>query len=119
MFKIFEAIYYKIISANKVAKIVGVNFGSNCRFGSKSFGSEPYLIYIGDNFRTSSGVKFITHDGSVHVLRNLYKELRDIDLFKKIEIHNNVFIGLDCIILPGTKIGDNVIVGAGVLFEVN
>jgi len=106
-------IYYKFLSANSVAKKEGVIFGENCHFGSKNFGSEPYLIEIGDNFKTSSGVSYITHDGSVHVLRNKYKELDKIDLFGKIKIGNNVFIGLNCIILPSTVIEDNVIIGAG------
>jgi len=108
-----KLIYYKFLSANSVAKKEGVVFGKNCQFGSKNFGSEPYLIEVGDNFKTSSGVSYITHDGSVHVLRNKYKELEKIDLFGKITIGNNVFIGLNCIILPGTVIEDNVIVGAG------
>jgi len=106
-------LYFKLISANKVAKILGVKYGDNCHFGTKNFGSEPYLIEIGNDFKTSSGVQFITHDGSVHVLRNLYSDLRNIDLFGKIIIGNNVFVGFNAIILPGTIIGDNVIVGAG------
>lgn len=118
---IIEAVYYKLIHPNKVAKQVGVNFGNNCKFRTKRFGSEPYLIYIGDNFSTSSGVTFITHDGAVEVLRNAYTELKNIDLFQTIEIKDNVFIGLNAIILPGTKIGSNVIVGAGsvVIGELN
>jgi len=110
---VINYIYMKILSPNKVAELVGVNFGKNCKFMTKSFGSEPFLIHIGDNFATSSGVVFITHDGAVNVLRNIYDDLKNIDLFNTIEIGNNVFIGLNTIILPGTRIGDNVIVGAG------
>jgi len=113
MKNLFLTIYYKLISANKVALKVGVKFGKNCHFGSKYFGSEPYLIEIGNDFKTSANVKYITHDGSVNVLRNLYPELKDIDLFAKIKIGNNVFLGLDVVVLPGTIIEDNVIVGAG------
>lgn len=110
---LFNLIYYKLIHPNKVAKKLGVNFGHNCKFRTKRFGSEPYLIFIGDNFSTSSGVSFITHDGAVEVLRNKYSELKNIDLIKTIEIKDNVFIGMNAIILPGTKIGSNVIIGAG------
>lgn len=35
------------------------------------------------------------------------------DLFGRIEIGNNCFIGARCIIMPGVTIGDNCIVGAG------
>jgi len=108
-----KKIFLKIKSSNEVAKILGVQFGKNCKFGSKNFGSEPYLIKIGDNFYSSSKVQFITHDGSVNVLRNLYPELHDIDYFSPIIIGNNVFIGYGAIILPGSIIEDNVIVGAG------
>jgi maltose O-acetyltransferase len=31
---------------------------------------------------------------------------------QKVTIGNNVFIGVDCVILPGVTIGDNVIIGA-------
>jgi acetyltransferase-like isoleucine patch superfamily enzyme len=111
--RIIKEIYYKFISANKVAQLEGVKFGKNCYFRTKQFGSEPYLIEIGDNFKTAGRVNFITHDGSVHVLRNIYPEYKDIDSFEKIKIANNVFIGYGAVILPGTVIEDNVIVGAG------
>lgn len=116
MFKLknkFKSLYYSLISANKVAKLEGVKFGKNPYFRTKQFGSEPYLIEVGDNFKTAGKVNFITHDGGVHVLRNIYSEYKDIDSFEKIKIGNNVFIGYGAIILPGTIIEDNVIVGAG------
>jgi acetyltransferase-like isoleucine patch superfamily enzyme len=108
-----KLIYFKILSANKVAKLKGVHFGKNCKFLTKNFGSEAYLIYIGDDFYSSSNVRFITHDGSVNVLRNLYDKYKNIDLFAPIIIGNNVFIGNGVTILPGTTIEDNVIIGAG------
>lgn len=109
---ILKLIYLNILSPNKVAEISGVKFGKNCRFHTKSFGSEPFLVNIGDNFYTSKGVNFITHDGSVNVLRNLYPEYNEVDLFGPIQIGDNVFIGINSTILPNTLIGDNVIVGA-------
>jgi len=116
---LFKYIYLRLISANKVAKVLGVKYGNNCHFGTKNFGSEPYLIEIGDNFKTSYGVQFITHDGAVHVLRNKFDELKDIDLFAKIIIGNNVFLGLNSIILQGTIIGNDVIIGAGSVVKGN
>lgn len=110
---IIKNIYYKLINPNKVAKISGVQFGVNCNFGTKQFGSEPYMIKIGDNFYSSTNVQFITHDGSVNVVRNMYEQYKNIDLLAPIIIGNNVFIGYGVIVLPGTMIGDNVIVGAG------
>jgi acetyltransferase-like isoleucine patch superfamily enzyme len=92
------------------AKLMGVKFGMHCRFiGRNNFGSEPYLIRLGDYVSITSS-NFITHDGGVWVFRN---EEPDIDIVKPIVIGNNVFIGINCTILPGVKIGDNTVVGAG------
>lgn len=105
----------RIIRYVKIKKLIrqGLKIGKNCVISSFSFGTEPYLITIGDNCRITAGVKFITHDGSLWVLRNLKRELKDIDMFGKIQIGNNVNIGNHSIIMPGVTIGDNVIIGAG------
>ncbi|MDO4893230.1 MAG: DapH/DapD/GlmU-related protein [Eubacteriales bacterium] len=47
----------------------------------------------------------------MHVIRQ-YKGI-PVDLFGTIEIGNNVFIGMNTIVLPGVKIGNNVVIGAG------
>lgn len=92
---------------------IGIKIGQKCEiYSDVSFGSEPYLISIGDHVRITQGVRFVTHDGGVWVVRELYKE-HDIDLFGNIEIGNNVHIGLNTIIMPGVKIGSNVIIGCG------
>ena len=92
------------------ARKMGVKTGNNCRFYSTNFSTEPYLIEIGDHVTITNGVQFITHDGGVWVFREKYS---DIDLFGAIKIGNNVFIGLNSIILPNTTISDNCIVAAG------
>ncbi|MCD9546745.1 hypothetical protein GLP24_18075 [Photobacterium carnosum] len=115
--KIYNKIYRVLASPNNYAKKSGVKFGRNVQLNTKSFGSEPYLITIGDNLYTSSNVTFITHDGSVNVLRNLYQECKNVDLIKPITIGDNVFLGFGVSILPGSIIGDNVIVGANSLVK--
>lgn len=91
----------------------GIIIGENCEiYKNVSFGSEPYLIEIGNHVRLTSGVQFITHDGGVWVLRYLYDN-EEIDYFSKIKIGNNVHIGINTIIMPGVNIGNNVIVGCG------
>ncbi|MFA0182027.1 hypothetical protein OAW_01815 [Vibrio cyclitrophicus ZF170] len=118
--KIYRKIQSKLLSANELARMKGVNVGINCQLNKQvSFGSEPYLITLGNDFYCSAGVQFITHDGSVNVLRNLHPELKDVDLFGKITVGNNVFIGYNVIILPNSHIGDNVIVGAGAIVRGN
>lgn len=97
------------------AKYLGVNVGLDCRFlgiSKSTFGSEPYLISIGNHVTLTGGIRFITHDGGVWVLREKYPK---IDCFGKITIGNNVFIGLNSVIMPNSIIGDNIVIGAGSL----
>lgn len=53
-------------------------------------------------------VKFIIHDGGTLLYR--YFEL-DLEITKPIAIGDNVYIGNNAIILPGVKIGNNVVIG--------
>lgn len=110
-------IYCRIKHINKAEYALvtgGGKLGQNCEiYSSVVFGSEPYLIEIGNNCRITEGVKFVTHDGGLWVLRNLYPELKNADYFGKIKIGNNVHIGWNSIIMPGVEIGENSIVGCG------
>lgn len=88
----------------------GLKIGSDCRLvGNVDFGSEPFLITIGDHVSITNS-QFITHDGGVWIFR---KKNPKIDVFKKVNIGSNVFIGANCIIMLGAIIEDNVVVGAG------
>lgn len=98
--------------ADAVAR--GLMIGTGCEIlNDWDFGSEPYLVTIGNNVRIASGVKIVTHDGGVWTLRHLYPELSEIDRFGRVIINDNCHIGLNAIILPGVTIGSNCIVGAG------
>ena len=105
---LYHFIYF--FNKNLFVNFIGVNFGKNCRFYTRYFGSEPYLISFGNNVIVSDNVKFITHDGSYALLN---KQNQRRYFISEINIGNNVFIGSSSIILPGTNIGDNVIIGAG------
>lgn len=95
-------------------KKLGGKIGSDCEIAPDvEFGSEPYLISIGNHVRLTKGVKFITHDGGTWVLRGL--GIENIDIFGPITIGNNVNIGWNAIILPNVSIGDNCIIGAGAI----
>ena len=49
----------------------GVKIGNNCKiFKSANFGSEPYLVSLGNHVRVNIGVQFVTHDGGYWVLRD-------------------------------------------------
>lgn len=78
------------------------------------FDANDYsLISIGDATTISSDVVFLTHDYSIS------KGLKTIDaklsgrFLKPISVGSNSFIGMRTILLPGTELGNNVIVGAG------
>lgn len=91
----------------------GLRIGVGCEiYKDVSFGSEPYLVEIGNHVRITQGCKFVTHDGGVWVLREL-KSNPNLDLFGKIKVGNNVHIGLNTIVMPGVTIGDNCIIGCG------
>lgn len=97
------------LSDEKYARSIGVTIGKQCSIATRYFGSEPYLIVIGDNVQITNNVRFANH-GAGWVLRRKYPEF---DCFGKIVIGNNVYIGNNSMIMPGVVISDNVIVGAG------
>lgn len=108
-----NAIKRRLIGEEKYARSLGVKIGKGCEiYSGIIWGSEPYLIKIGNNVRITQGCKFVTHDGGLWVLRRKYKK-PNIDKFGKITIGNNVHIGWNSIIMPGVKIGNNVVIGCG------
>ncbi len=106
---------FEVYNVN-LARKRGVTVGNHCRFISISagtFSTEPYLIEIGNHVSVTNPT-FITHDGAVWIFRNEHPE---IDLFGKIKIGNNVFVGYGVTFLPGSEIGDNSIVAAGAVVK--
>jgi acetyltransferase-like isoleucine patch superfamily enzyme len=95
------------------ARSLGVRIGRDCHFYGTDigmFGSDPYLITIGDNVHITKGVTFITHDGGTLILR---KDVPDLELTAPILVGNDVYIGVNAIILAGVTIGNRCIIGAG------
>ncbi|MFA5423822.1 MAG: DapH/DapD/GlmU-related protein [Phycisphaerae bacterium] len=68
----------------------------------------PDRIHIGKNTLVASRVTILAHE---HVKRD--PENRFIPFMADTYIGENCFIGISAIILPGVKIGDHVIIGAG------
>lgn len=102
-------------SAVVYARTLGVKIGDNCKLVALqggTFGTEPYLVRLGNHVEVSYDVRFITHDGGVWVGRT---EHPDLDVMNTIEVGDNVFIGARSIILPGSRIGHNCVIGAGSL----
>ena len=128
MINLFLSVYNKIKDTIRVkqdpvayARSIGVQIGERVKLisikpGYATFGSEPFLIRIGDEVTIAGGVQFITHDGGVWVFNSKVNEATDpdnIDVCGPISIGNNVFVGYGVILMPNTRIGDNVVIGAG------
>lgn len=100
----------------EVAREAGMKIGQGCRLFSFNVFSEPYLVELGNNVIVSGLVKFITHDGAVHVQKGMPENL--VGHFGRIRVGSYTFIGMDATIMPNVEIGSNCIVGAGaVVFE--
>lgn len=87
----------------------GAKVGDHCRIQTRSLGSEPYLIEIGNHVCVSAGVIFHTHDGGTWVFR---EEVPEVSAFGKIIIEDNCLIGRNVQLLPNIRIGKNSIIGA-------
>lgn len=94
-----------------VARRYGAKIGKRCKIFSVNFGTEPYLVSIGDRSEVASNVAFLTHDDGIWVLGN-QKRFKGTK-FGPIIIHDNCYIGYNSIILPNVEIGPDSIVGAG------
>lgn len=86
--------------------------GKNVYFYSRIFPPDPKLLRIHNNVCIATNVRFLGHDRCDIVLSGLYGKQYG-KKYDCIEIEDNVFIGSDCIVLPGVKIGRNTIIGAG------
>jgi len=118
--QLLRRLHDKLLAAYRIrwarvafARSVGVQIGQDCRIlglRRETFGSEPYLVKIGDHVTITAGVRFITHDGGVWVFRD---RAPDVDVFRPIVVGNNVFIGINSTLMPGVTVGDNCVIGAG------
>ena len=86
--------------------------GDDCYIAEHIWGQESYLISVGSNVWITSGVQMINHDASVQVVQKAIG-YHGIDKVGVIRIGDNVFIGNNCVLLPGIEIGNNCIIGAG------
>ena len=93
----------------------GINIGKGCRFYRPSSMiidiSRPCQLSIGNYCKITAGVVILAHDYSRSVLRRVYGEV--IGEAKHTIIGDNVFIGMNALVLMGANIGNNCIIGAG------
>jgi len=98
-----------IIVAREKGKIhIGNNVGIS---GATIYSKEA--IHIGDYTNIGGNVKILDHD--FHPIEAEARKMNNMSMVvkKPIIIGENVFIGCNSIILKGTEIGDNSVIGAG------
>lgn len=83
--------------------------GNNCRINGACIHAEKRVI-IGNNCVIASGVTIIDSNG--HEI-NSHNRTKGRDNPAPIEIGNNVWVGINSVILKGTKLGDNCVISAG------
>lgn len=99
----------------------GIDIGENVTFYEPNTNyvdvQKPWMVTIGNNVEITRGVVIITHDYAWSVIKQVTGEI--IGNRGKVTIGNNVFIGMNTVILKGVTIGDNVIIGANTLVNKN
>jgi len=95
----------------------GCEIGENTKFINpvNTYVDEQYASYIsiGNKCCITAGVTILAHDWSVCVVAEKYGQM--LPGQRKTIIGNNVFIGMNSMILSGTVVEDNVIIGAGAI----
>ncbi len=91
-------------------RTAGMRIGTGCKIYSDFNTTEPWLVSIGDRVGIAGGVKLITHDGAAFRLRNRRPMLQSLG---QVSIGDDVFIGENALLLPGTHIGRGSIIGPG------
>ncbi|WP_295067293.1 DapH/DapD/GlmU-related protein [Ruminococcus sp.] len=115
----YEIRYYfskfksKILKNNKEVisdffRKYGMTVGKGCNICCNIMTTEPFLVEIGNNVTISGDVILITHDNSISKVDN-----KCPNIYGKIKIGNNCFIGQRSTLLYGVTLVDNVIVAAG------
>lgn len=100
--QIIRFIYYSYLRMNgvEIGKNVFISLGAKI---DTQFGN----IIIGDNAHITSGCVLLAHDGAIKQMKP------DANPRGKIVIGNNVFIGVNSVVLMNVTIGDNSVIGAG------
>ncbi len=110
IFKKVRYLYYRYFTSPfRYAKYLGVKIGEKCLINTYNWGTEPYLISIGNHVQITHGVSLHTHGGG-HCIREKYP---DFDVFGKIVIKDWAYVGAFSQIMPGVTIGEGALIAAG------
>jgi maltose O-acetyltransferase len=88
-----------------------LSVGRNCRIGLNNIIQANGEVEMGDEVILGPGVKIWSVN---HVFTRLDQPIWEQGFeHKKVVVGSGVWIGADCFIMPGAKIGDHVVVSAG------
>lgn len=107
---VYISLVYDDFTIEEYLRKIGMHVGHRNRILIRNFGTEPYLVRIGNHCTISYNVTFLTHDGGTWLFTDTFPSIQKFGL---IEIRDNSFVGSGASILPNVKIGPNSIVGAG------
>lgn len=98
LFKVLNIMRYKLF---------GIEVGRDCFISSGSWlDTRRGTIKIGDRVTITNGVKILSHDAAAYKLNRENTEMTTT-------IGDDVFIGMNALVLPGVTIHRNCIIGAG------
>lgn len=102
-----SALYHSCYILNRNGRLL---LGNNSHLGAFCFVNVNYgEVQIGDDVAIGPGTKLFAY--SNHYRRGM--KVTNEKITQDIIIGNNVFIGANCTVLPGTVIQNNVVIGAG------
>lgn len=87
-----------------------ISIGNRCKINGTVFHANQEIL-MGDDCRIGPGTVICDNDS--HRVALSVEERSKTPVSAPIHIGNNVWIGMNCIILKGVNIGDNVIIAAG------
>jgi len=93
---------------NQYFRKMGMKIGSCCSINSNIATTEPFLITLGENVTLAGNVSLVTHDNSISKMIP-----NTTDLFGRITIGNNCFIGSGSTLMYGVELADDITVAAG------
>ena len=115
----FLSLYYPnsnpIRRVDFLRKFRKINIGKNVYIDESVWRDNEYpqYLFIEDNVVVANGARLLTHDSA---LNGMYEFPNRV---KKTVLKKNCYIGAAAIILPGTTIGENAIIGAGAIVTKN
>lgn len=102
--------YWRYIATpENYARHIGIIIGEHCFIDTREWGSEPFLISIGNHVQITRMASIHTHGGG----NSIRKEHPNFDVFGKVRIEDWAYIGSFAQIMPGVTIGEGALVAAG------